>query len=80
MIELFADPAFWAALFSVTLVQVALGDAGPASRFGVRGWVQHLLSWSARRRQAATGFGRWRIRRCNMVETQREPANCKSVG
>lgn len=25
MIELFADPAFWAALFSVTLIQVALG-------------------------------------------------------
>ena len=25
MIELFADPGFWAALFSVTLVQVALG-------------------------------------------------------
>ena len=25
MLELFADPAFWAALFSVTLIQVALG-------------------------------------------------------
>ena len=25
MIDLFADPAFWAALFSVTLIQVALG-------------------------------------------------------
>ena len=25
MIELFTDPAFWAALFSVTLIQVALG-------------------------------------------------------